>query len=89
MMFPSPASPRVCSSSPWFVFVNSGGSVRDSSRQAVQGVEAQENISFALECACSIPEQLARLQVRGDVFHTYSLWEEKYIQYYKKKLNII
>lgn len=48
---------------------------RDSRGQAVQGVQGEEDVRLALEGARPVPQQLAALQVRGDVLHTDGLRE--------------
>lgn len=41
--------------------------------QAVQGVQGEEDVRFALEGARPVPQQLAALQVGGDVLHADGL----------------
>lgn len=48
---------------------------RDSGGQAVQGVQGEEDVRLALEGARPVPQQLAALQVGGDVLHADGLQE--------------
>lgn len=53
------------------------GSDLDSRGQAVQGVQGEEDVRFALEGACPVPQQLTALQVWRDVLHADGLQEVK------------
>lgn len=50
---------------------------RDSSGQAVQGIQGEEDVGLALKGAGPVPQQLAALQVWRDVLHANGLREVK------------
>lgn len=52
-----------------------GLSGQDSGGQAIQGVQGEEDVRFALERARPVPQQLAALQVWRDVLHADGLKE--------------
>lgn len=71
-------SRKVPEKRPWGVRWRSvcRGCDRDSRGQAVQGIQGEEDVRLALKGACSVPQQLATLQVWRDVLHADGLiWE--------------